>query len=279
MMRRMSTAAQSAGYALLVLCMVGCGEPDEPTSPADVAVSSTYLAAAVRDVLGADAAVDCLAGPGNCPGHFDAAPDQVVRLARTKLLLRFAFQSRLDAKLQAAVDEGLTIAEVRTTAGLGLPETYLTACRQVGDALVDAGMLTQSAADARLAEIGRRVTETWADAKAAVASPPATDRRAIVAVHQADVVRGLGIEIVATFGGADDPGELRRVAEAVGEEQGLLVIGNVPQGRGMADKLADVVGGRVVMFENFPPNAARCDNYDGMLAVNVSRLRVAWEQP
>jgi hypothetical protein len=277
-MTQNSLTAWTTGLALLALalCMAGCGRAGDSAKPADVAVSSTYLAAAVRDVLGADAAVDCLAGPGNCPGHFDVAPDQIARLAETKLLLRFGFQAHLDRKLSAAVGNGLEIIEVKTTAGLGVPETYLGVCAQVAEALRDAGLISPNEAEARLAAIRERVEKQWEAARETVTSRPAGRRRVMVAAHQADVARGLGLEIVATFSGAEDPGELQRVTGEAAGEAGLLVIGNVPQGPGAAMKLAGAIDGRLVMFENFPPAGPHVDNYDRMVSANVARLQAAW---
>ncbi len=268
----------------IILCSVmlvaagGCQDDGEDT-PADVAVSSTYLAAAVRDMLGPDAAVDCLAGPGNCPGHFDVAPDQVARLAGSRVLLRFAFQKHLDAKFQAATDRGLRIVEISTQGSLGLPETYLSACRQVANALVQHDLLTPEQASQRIETIQGRVREPWQAARQEIAQQPEPRRRALVAAHQAGLAEALGLEVMATFSGRDDPAELQRAAQAVNGASDILVIGNVPQGPAAAEKLADALNGRAIMFENFPADVARVDAYDEMLRTNVGRVIAAWDRP
>lgn len=263
--------------SVMLVAAFGCQDAGEAPS-ADVAVSSTYLAAAVRDLLGPNAALDCLAGPGNCPSHFDVAPDQVVRLASSRVLLRFAFQKPLDARFQAATDRGLHIVEITTQHALGLPETYLTACRQVAEALVQQGLLAPEQASQRIAAIERRVRGSWEAACRSIAQQPPSRRRSLVAVHQAGLAEALGLEVVATFSGRDDPGGLQRAAEAVNGSTDILVVGNVPQGPGAAEKLADALGGRAVMFENFPADAPCVDAYDKMLLTNVRRVSDAWDR-
>jgi hypothetical protein len=50
-----------------------------------------------------------------------------------------------------------------------------------------------------------------------------------------------------------------------------LVIANRPEGREVADALADRLGGPVVVFDNFPPSG-EADGFDRMLRRNVRAL-------
>jgi hypothetical protein len=274
----MISIRKSSLLSVVLVAAVACQDTRDPSPPADIAVSSTYLAAAVRDLLGPDVAVDSLAGPGNCPGHFDVAPDQVARLARSRVLLRFAFQAHLDAKFKAATDRGLSIAEITTQGSLGLPETYLSTCRQVADVLVSHDLLTREQASTRIEAIEHRVGQSWQAARQDIVRRPDLQRQALVAAHQAGLAEGLGLRVVATFSGRDDPGELQRAARAANGTTDILVIGNVPQGPAAAEKLADALDAQAVMFENFPAEAVRVDAYDEMLRTNVGRVLAAWER-
>ena len=146
-----------------VCWLSGCSE-DEPKPTARIAVTNTYLEAAVHDLLGDDEPTLRLAEPGMCPGHFDLRPSQVRAMRPCRVLLRMDFQKSLDGKLADLTDDGLRVAEVRLTTGLGRPKTYLAACRQAAGALVDAGLLEKEVAETKLTVVARRMAAAgdWA---------------------------------------------------------------------------------------------------------------------
>ena len=268
----MNSHAVRRSLLVILPLLVGCrGDTQQPE--ADVASAGSYLTAAVRDLLGPNAPVDSLAGPGNCPGHFDISPHQVARLARCKVLFRFdEFQSGFDRKLQQAVDRGLRIVPVKTPGGMCEPDTYLAACRQIADALVTAEMLSRRAADARLAEIETRLKTTAAQVRRRMASSGLSGAAVLAGNHQELFCRFLGLNVVGVFSAADAPAEMNRAVRKGKENAVKLVIGNVPQGRTVPDRFARELNARVVMFENFPSLAPGRERFDAMLLTNLDRL-------
>ncbi len=92
---------------LLTLCILiiavfgfGCRQKNEPPQTVEVAVTNTYLQAAVNDLTAGGVEVFCLMPPGMCPGHFDMSPEQIRRLLNSKALFRFDFQAGIDDKLK-----------------------------------------------------------------------------------------------------------------------------------------------------------------------------------
>jgi len=256
----------------------GCGQSPDGAAPR-IAVSTSYLEAVVRDLLGRRTDVVRLSGPGTCPGHFDITPAHVARLRRCRLLLRFDFQRQFDAKLQGAVDEGLRIVEVPETSNLCEPATYLAACKVAANALVGAGFIAQAAADARLGQIGDRLAALGEVVRTDVRSAGLEGAAVVAAHHQGRFCTWLGLEVAAEFPASDDPGALARVV-AAGRARGVgLVIGNVPQGRVVADRLAEALDATVVLFDNFPPAGADGGGFDGMVRENAKRLLTARGQP
>lgn len=265
---------RAAGIALLtVLTAVvpACREPvDEPG--ASVAATNSMLECAAVDLLGDGTSVLRLAEPGMCPGHFDVRPSQVEQLRRSRVLLRLDFQKSLDAKLRGPVEAGLGIAEVRVPGGLCNPESYLVACRQTADALVEADLLDRVTADARLGEIERRIAETADRCRRRVEDLKGTP--VVASGHQAAFCRWLGLDVVATFSGADTAGTGQiDLAIRRGEQAGAtLVIANLPEGRRVADALAQRLDGQVVVFGNFPALGSRHSSFDDLLGDNVATL-------
>jgi zinc transport system substrate-binding protein len=255
----------------------GCagGPSDSAEPPARIAVATSYLGAAARDLLDEDVPLVNLCGPGTCPGHFDITPGHLARLRRCRVLLRFDFQKHFDAKLQAAVDDGLAVVEVPESGGLCEPETYRAACRAVADALVAEDLLSLSAADARLAAIEARAADLAETARADVRKAGLTGAPVVAAHHQARFCRWLGLEVAGEFTASDDPAALNRAVADARRAGARLVIGNVPAGRVVADRFAEALKAPVVMFENFPLADDGRRGYDALVRRNVERLCAA----
>jgi len=250
--------------------VVGCRGRSQTVPP--VAATNSLLECAARDLLGDSAPVLRLTEPGMCPGHFDIRPSQVQQLRSCRVLLRLDFQKSLDAKLAAAKSNGLRIAEIRISGGLCESASYLQACRRTADALVEAGLLERGAADGRLIAITERIEQTAARCRRRV---EALKGAAVVAsVHQQAFCEWLGLRPVAVFTGADSAG-VGQVDEAVrqGERAGAkLVIANLPEGRRLADALAERLEATVVVFGNFPAVHEGRLSFDDLLETNVQAL-------
>ncbi len=266
-----------AWWIVAAVLAAGCAEEAAapPEAAARIAVASSYLGTAARDLLEEDVPLVELCGPGTCPGHFDITPGHLARLRRCRVLLRFDFQKHFDAKLRAAVEEGLAVVEVPESGGLCEPETYLAACRAVADALVSEDLLTRSAADARLVAIEVRAADLAEAARADVRKAGLGGTPVVAAHHQARFGRWLGLGVTAEFTASDDPAALNRAVADARDAGARLVIGNVPAGRVLADRLAGALGAPVVMFENFPLAGDGRRGYDAMVRRNVERLCAA----
>ena len=261
----------AALFSLAVL-VGGCGNDDGRLPAARVSASNTYLEAVARELLGPTEPVLPLAGPGTCPGHFDISPAQVALLRRCRILLRFDFQKHFDEKLKRAVAEGLVIVPVRIEGGLCEPDSYLSACRQVGEALFSAGLMSRAAVDERLAEISSRITKAGQQARRRIQQAGLSGVPVLASNHQARFCRWLGLDVVATFPAADDPDRLGRAVQ-LGKAHGVrLVIGNVPEGVFVPNRLAKAIGAKVVMFDNFPSPQTRRHAFEAMLLGNVEKL-------
>ena len=256
---------------LAAVLSLGC-QDDHPTPSAQLAATNTLLECAARDLLGGSTSVLRLAEPGSCPGHFDIRPSQVAQLRQCRLLLRLDFQKSLDRKLARACQQGLRIAEIRVPGGLAEPDSYLAACDQAADAMVSAGLLSAGQAEERLERIRQRIADAAARSRARVV--PLKDTPVLASGHQAAFCRWLGLRVVETFAGADTAaaGRLNRAVVA-GEQAGVtLVIANRPEGRRVADALAERLGAATVVFGNFPAPDQGQSAFDDLLAANLRAL-------
>lgn len=97
----------------------------------------------------------------------------------------------------------------------------------------------------------------------------------IASGHQRDFCAGLGSKVVAAFRPADSAWGVREIEAAIAAGQHAqvrLIIANRPEGRRTADALAERLGARVVVFENFPALRQGRVAFDEMTSANVAAL-------
>lgn len=255
----------------------GCQRSDNAAGPAALAVTTSYLEGAARDLLGDDVRVLRLAEPGACPGHFDIRPSQAAELRQCRALLRFDFQNSLDAILARDGTNQARVVAVTIHGGLCQPDSYLASCQQVADGLVAGGWLARNNADARLRAIAVRLEALGRTATNRVAQAGLAGVPVIASAHQAEFCEWLGLKVVATFRAADTASvaEIER-AISKGELAEIgLVIANLPEGRRTADALAERLTARAVVFGNFPLLKDGRPAFDELLCGNVTELTKA----
>jgi zinc transport system substrate-binding protein len=273
-MSRRAFLPLGAALVLGLLVLPACHRPDAPASGPKIATTTSYLEAAARDLLDDNLSVVSLAEPGTCPGHFDIRPSQVAELRQCRALLRFDFQKALDAKLAGAETNKPRVAQVLLPGGMCRPDCYLAACRQIADHLVALDLLARTNANTRLQAIASRLEALARDATNRVAQAGLAGSPVIASGHQKDVCEWLGLKVVAAFRAADMAGigEIEEAIDAGNLAQIKLVIANLPEGRRVADALAERLKARVVVFENFPALRNGRVSFDETLSANVDTL-------
>jgi ABC-type Zn uptake system ZnuABC Zn-binding protein ZnuA len=157
---------------------------------------------------------------------------------------------------------------------MGSPKTYLDACRQVASHLTALGILARADAGARLKAIETRLEVLTRNATNRIAQARLCSTPVLVSLHQRDFCEWLGLRVVATFRPADTAAvsEIDEAIQAGMRASVKLVIANRPEGRRTADALAERLGARVVVFENFPALRDGRVSFDEMVMGNVELL-------
>ncbi len=262
--------------ALATLLSCQSASPPDDSSGADspsIAASSSYLASAVRDVMGDSEPVLVLAEPGMCPGHFDLRPSQVQQMRRCRTLLRFEFQQSLDRRLGDDAAAGPAVVAVSVPGGMCEPESYLAVCRQIGDALVHQGRLSRERADVQIASIAQRLDALSSWMVEQVAAAQLRDAPVLTSAHQSSFCTRLGLRVVATFSGVDSaqPSQIEQAVESGEATDVRQIVANRPEGRQLADALGERLGARVVVFENFPRSDS-AGAFEEMVRGNIQAL-------
>ncbi len=274
--RPLLLATVTAGL-LLMLVGSGCKPANPSASTPKLASATSYLESAAQEFFGGEQDFVRLAEPGTCPGHFDIRPRQAAELRRCRALVRFDFQASLDKVLEAKETNGPVVVEVKIRNGLCLPDSYLSACRQIKEAFVGRGLLEPANAEATLQTVAQRLSMLGQEATNQVARAGLVGAPVITSVHQKDFCEWLGLQVVATFRAADTA-SVAEIDEAISAgklAKVKLVIANLPEGRRTADALADRLQARVAVFGNFPTLNHGRIWFDDLIRTNVAALLAA----
>lgn len=274
---RPATRRALLAWVLIGVTLAACRRADPPDEGVRIATTTSYLEAAARELLGEHLSVLRLAEPGTCPGHFDLRPSQVAELRHCRALLRFDFQKSLDAKLAVGGSNGLRIAEITLAGGMGLPESYLAACRQAADHFVALGLLSRADAETRLQAAVSRLDTLARDATHAIQRAGLAGAPVIASSRQRDFCEWLGLKVVAAFRAADaaSVSEIEEALAAGRLTPPRFVIANLPEGRRTPDALAERLQAPVVVFGNFPALEGGRVSFDALVAGNVRVLTQA----
>lgn len=271
-----------AAWRAATLCALLLGLPagallEAAPPPLKLGAASSYLECAARDLLGERVEFVRLVEPGMCPGHFDLRPSHFTELLQCQALLRFDFQKAIDAKLARITARGIRIVDVTGAGGMCHPSSYTRACRQLAEAFVTANLMAREDAEARCAQIASRVGTGAAQLQREIEGAGLKALPVVASSHQKDFCEGLGLRVVASFR-APDMARISEVDDAVqaGRSAGAkLVVANLPEGRRLADALAERLGVSVVEFGNFPDPRQGEAAFDHLISANVRALLAA----
>ena len=277
-MKRTGSFVFLVASALALTCIVAAGcSRDEAGDESDrpkVAVSTSWLACALRDVSGEAFEVVWLSSPGSCPGHFDMKPSQLAEIRKCLMLVRFDFQEKLDDRLARMKGEGLIVAPVTAGEGMCIPETYRGACEELASTVSEAFPDMKTKCAETLAATTKRLDALATEARNRVKSAGLSGKKALASRHQAAFARWLGLDVVGTFRGSDsqlsaDLNDMIRRAEA---ERVEFVIATLQEGDALARQLARRLDARLVVFSNFPTMTDAQRTFDDLVLTNVNAL-------
>lgn len=254
-----------------ILILSGCSSKNEV--PPRIAASNSYIESAVIDILGKNEKILRLAEPGMCPGHFDIQPSQVDMLRRCNLILKFDFQKLVEERILDKNATNPVVVSIKPGSGLCCPKTYLAVCTQTADALVANGFVSKQEADNRLKEIALRLQELEKKCEATIKENGLKDEPVLASAHQKEFCKWLGLNVVGSFTAADITGfqEIENAIDAGKLKNVRLIIANKPEGRRLADALADRLKAKVVVFGNFPEDTP-FPIFDNLVWNNVEAL-------
>lgn len=250
--------------------VVGCAENGPADCGETIAVTTSWLECALRDVYGGELDIVSLIPPGGCPGHFDISPGAIGRLRNCDILFCFDFQDFLRERLAGiSGDSQLNMANISVPGGLCLPSSYLNACIAIGEILSEHYPDRADHFAKRLSAIRNRMAELSGRARSSFADLSPGQAAILCSEHQAEFCKFLGFSPVTTFGESDGQSAalLNGLLARTADSDIRLVVANLQAGTQLAESLAGRFGVPLVVLSNFPDAA-----FDRMVLANAAKL-------
>ncbi|MDI9402155.1 MAG: hypothetical protein QM428_09510 [Verrucomicrobiota bacterium] len=264
-------------FSFFLVFVAGCQKNaiQFPEHGRAILVTNSTFESAAREFLEAESLlVARLSEPGTCPGHFDIQPSQALLIKQCPVVVRFEFQASLDSKIRGvAQGKDKKIVVIADQPGLCLPETYLNICRQIGQLLADEGWISAQAYRAQLEVIQLRLAELSEEIHDQIKARNLNGVSVLASPHQQVFSEWLGLDVPATFSNSDHF-TINNLLESFQKGSAAnisIIISNEPEGRRVADLLAEKLKVPVVVFGNFP-QLKGTHPFDELLKKNLTQL-------
>ena len=252
----------------------GCNNRNDPEDKIEIAVTNSYLQCAVKDLYGDEKDIFCLVPPGMCPGHFDISPLQINQLSKSKILLLFDFQQKVEHSLAGLKERGLKTSLIKSMPGMCVPDVYLATCRDVCNVLSAEFPEEKNIFEKRLTVIDKRMKNLGDNLREEIQKAGLDSVKVVASGHQSEFANWLGLETIAMFSGSDTETAFN-INECINKakEQGVkFIIANKQEGTYLADSLADRLDVKTVIFSNFPESTEGLIGFDELLRQNLNAL-------
>lgn len=258
---------------LILLFMPAIGRAAEPVR---IVAGTSLISDIVADLTKGKSQILTLIQGSSCPGHENASTGDYVFAAKANLMLIHPFQRdmpQVQAMLAAVDNKALRIVEISPRGSWLIPAVQKQAVTEIAQALEaaapDLALGIQQRTLARLASIDALTAECRANLAALGGT------RVIAANMQAEFVRWAGLEVVQTFGRAEDINArtLAEILVTVKNSSVAGVIDNYQSGPDAGLPLALELGVAHVVLSNFPGASDDAPDYFSLLLHNIKQLQ------
>jgi len=260
-----------------------CGGTPATSPRPHVVVTTSLLECAVYDVAGEAVAVTRLVPPRACPGHFDATPSDLERIAGAVAFLRHDYQEYLDKRLAQAGKRARLTFVIPTQGAQTIPAHYLALCTAVAAALSECFPDNAAVFHDRLTATVQAMRAMEDEARQQF-MPKLRGRPVVASQLQKEFCEWLGLQVVAVLDDADQASlrgveEVVRTARAAGA---CAVVCNLQRGTRVAAALAQKLAVPVIVLSNFPDAHLPEGGIDGSFRITSphwSRISLVASEP
>jgi len=256
-----------------ITCSCSWKEESSPGKPC-LALTTSYLECAARDIGSTHFDYFRIAPPGMCPGHFDISPGVIKNLKESSLLLRFDFQDSLDKKIAPLMPDSFRIHSITAQEGLCIPETYLASLKEVYEALCQIFPEQKTEFEACFQNAKKELATLEKECLDQINESGLRGTKVVASVHQEQFCKWLGLNVVATFSGTQTNSlqSLKEIIDKGKDAEVKFIIANLQEGRSQADALSSHLGCQAIVFSNFPDMSPEQDTFIKLVKCNLYNL-------
>jgi len=237
-----------------------------------VICTTTTMKYFVEEVGGDKVDAISLVQPGICPDHFDVRPSVVSEINTASLVVYHGVEPWLDNMVSAS--ENKDVKKLLLQGPWGTPPLAKAKIDSIKNALIEIDPENKSFYEKNAAEISKELDELNEKILAEANELGISDYKAIVMSWQKPFSEWIGLQVVEAY----QPPEtlsVQTVQDLVVKgknEKVAFVIDNLQSGTTLGAQMAGEIGGRHVVFSNFPEAIPGTDTIAEMIQYNADQI-------
>ena len=237
-----------------------------------VICTTTTMKYFVEEVGGDKVDAISLVQPGICPDHFDVRPSVVSEINTASLVVYHGVEPWLDNLINAS--ENSDVKKLLLQGPWGTPPLAKAKIDSIKIALIEIDPENKSFYEKNAAEISKELDELNEKILAEANELGISDYKAIVMSWQKPFSEWIGLQVVEAY----QPPEtlsVQTVQDLVVKgknEKVAFVIDNLQSGTTLGAQMAGEIGGRHVVFSNFPEAIPGTDTIAEMIQYNADQI-------
>lgn len=237
-----------------------------------VICTTTTMKYFVQEVGGNRVDAIALVQPGICPDHFDVRPSVVSEINNASMVVYHGIEPWLEDLINAS--ENKNVKKLLLNGPWGTPELAKGKINSIKDALIEIDPKNKSFYEKNAADISKELDALNQEIKAKATELQTSQYKAIVMAWQKPFSEWMGLQVVQVY----QPPETLSAQDVEnlvkkGKDEGVtFVIDNLQSGTTLGGQMAEEIGGRHIVFSNFPEAIPGTDTISEMIQYNANEL-------
>lgn len=237
-----------------------------------VICTTTTMKYFVEEVGGARVDAISLVQPGICPDHFDVRPSTVSEINTASLVVYHGVEPWLDSMINAS--ENKDVKKLLLNGPWGTPPLAKAKINSIRDALIEIDPKNKTYYEKNAADVSKELDALNEEILAEAKELGTSEYKVIVMAWQKPFSEWIGLEVIEIY----QPPETLSVQTVQNlvvkgkDEKVSFVIDNLQSGTTLGAQMADEIGGRHIVFSNFPEAIPGTDTIAEMIRYNADEL-------
>lgn len=237
-----------------------------------VICTTTTMKYFVEEVGGARVDAISLVQPGICPDHFDVRPSVVSEINDSSLVVYHGVEPWLDSMINAS--ENKDVKKLLLNGPWGTPPLAKAKINSIRDALIEIDPKNKTYYEKNAADVSKELDALNEEILAEAKELGTSEYKVIVMAWQKPFSEWIGLEVIEIY----QPPETLSVQTVQNlvvkgkDEKVSFVIDNLQSGTTLGAQMADEIGGRHIVFSNFPEAIPGTDTIAEMIRYNADEL-------